>query len=230
MNLEKLNQHFKNKSWQENLLAISEQFSDVVFSTSFSLEDQIITDFIAKNKLPIVIFTIDTGRLFAKTYEVWQKTLDVYGVKILAFYPDAKKIGEFVGQNGINAFYNSKDLRLNCCEIRKVEPLKLALEGYKLWISGVRKEHSFFRNDKEFLEYDAALKITKFYPLLNLSEVEIWEYLQANNVPYNVLYEQGFKSIGCAPCTRAIADGEDSRAGRWWWEDSKKECGLHRNP
>jgi phosphoadenosine phosphosulfate reductase len=228
MNLEKLSQTFKNQSWQENLLAISGQFSDVVFSSSFSLEDQIITDFIAKNKLPIAIFTIDTGRLFQETYQVWQKTLDIYGVKIAAFYPDAKKIGEFVSQNGIDAFYDVKELRLACCEIRKVEPLKLALQGKKLWISGVRKEHSAFRNDKEFLEFDAALQIAKFYPLLNLSEAEVWEYLKANNVPYNVLYKKGFKSIGCAPCTRAVVDGEDARAGRWWWEDSKKECGLHK--
>jgi phosphoadenosine phosphosulfate reductase len=229
MNLEKLNQSFKNQSWQENLLALSGRFSDIVFSTSFSLEDQIITDFIAKNELPIAIFTIDTGRLFAQTYQIWQRTLDIYGIKISTFYPDAKRIGEFVSENGIDAFYNGKELRLSCCEIRKVEPLKLALQGNDLWISGVRKEHSSFRNDKEFLEYDEALKISKFYPLLNLSEVEVWEYLNANNVPYNVLYEQGFKSVGCAPCTRAVEKGEDSRAGRWWWEgDGKKECGLHK--
>lgn len=236
MNLEKLNQAFKNKSWQENLLAISQkpsgqsfgQFSDIIFSTSFSLEDQIITDFIVKNKLPIAIFTIDTGRLFKETYQIWQRTLDIYGVKIAAFYPDAQRIGEFVSQNGIDAFYNSKELRLNCCEIRKVEPLKLALQGKDLWISGLRKEHSNSRNDKELLEYDAALKINKFYPLLNLSEEEVWQYLKANNVPYNILYDQDFKSIGCAPCTRAVEKGEDARAGRWWWEDSKKECGLHK--
>jgi len=228
MNLEKIEQQTKNFSWQEKLVFVGKNFSDTTFSTSFSIEDQAITHFIAANKLPIVIFTIDTGRLFKETYQLWQKTLDIYGVKISAFYPDAKNIGDFVSQNGIDAFYNSKELRLNCCDIRKVEPLKRALNGKQLWISGVRKEHSNNRSDMDFFELDKNLKIHKFYPLLQTTEEEIWTYLKANNVPFNPLYEQGFKSIGCEPCTRAIEPGEDARAGRWWWEGGKKECGLHK--
>ncbi|MFT7099417.1 MAG: phosphoadenosine phosphosulfate reductase [Rickettsiales bacterium] len=227
MQLKELNQKFKNQTWQENLTQILQYFENVTFSTSFSLEDQIITHFIEKNKLPIEVFTLDTGRLFKETYGIWQKTLDIYGIKIQAFYPDANQIGEFVSQNGIDAFYNSKELRVSCCQIRKVEPLKRALKGKDLWISGLRSGHSASRDDKDLVEKDKGFDITKFYPLLHLSEGEVWDYLKKNNVPFNKLYDSGFTSIGCAPCTRAIEDGEDPRAGRWWWEDSKKECGLH---
>jgi phosphoadenosine phosphosulfate reductase len=229
MNLQNIKEQTKNQSWQEKLQFVAKNFSGIVFSTSFSWEDQIITSFIVKNKLPIAIFTIDTGRLFEQTYKIWQKTLDIYGVKISAFYPSAQSISSFVGQNGIDAFYNSKELRLNCCHIRKVEPLKQALQGKELWISGLRKEHCESRIGKDFFEYDANLKINKFYPLLDMSEADGWNYIKENNVPYNQLYKQGFTSIGCAPCSRAIEDGQPSRAGRWWWEnDEKKECGLHR--
>jgi phosphoadenosine phosphosulfate reductase len=228
MHLKDLNQKFKNQSWQENLKEIAQLFDNATFSTSFSLEDQIITHFIDKNKLPIEVFTLDTGRLFKETYDVWQKTLDIYSLKIQAFYPDANAIGEFVSQNGINAFYNSKYLRISCCHIRKVEPLGRALQGKDLWICGLRGGHSSNRSEKDLIERDENLNITKFYPLLNLSEEEVWSYLKENNVPYNKLYDCGFPSIGCAPCTRATKDGEDPRAGRWWWEDSKKECGLHK--
>ena len=228
MNLEQIEQQTEDFSWQEKLIFVGKNFSDIIFSTSFSIEDQIITNFIASNKLPIAIFTLDTGRLFDETYQLWQKTLDIYGIKISAFYPDAKNIGEFVSKNGIDSFYQSKELRLSCCHIRKVEPLKRALQGKQLWISGVRKEHSHNRSDKGFFEFDESLKINKFYPLLQTTEEEVWSYLKANNVPFNPLYNQGFKSIGCKPCTRAVEVGEDARAGRWWWENGKKECGLHK--
>ncbi|MFT5703763.1 MAG: phosphoadenosine phosphosulfate reductase, partial [Rickettsiales bacterium] len=212
----------------ENLKEIAQLFDNATFSTSFSLEDQIITHFIDKNKLPIEVFTLDTGRLFKETYDVWQKTLDIYSLKIETFYPNAEKIGSFVSKNGINSFYNSKDLRISCCNIRKVEPLGRALKGKDLWISGLRAGHSSSRGDKDLIEKDQNLNITKFYPLLNLSDEQVWSYLKENNVPFNKLYDSGFTSIGCAPCTRAIEKGEDARAGRWWWEESNKECGLHR--
>ena len=228
MNLEKIEQKTKDFGWQEKLAFIAKNYSGATFSTSFSIEDQAITHFIATNKLDIEIFAIDTGRLFVETYQLWQKTLDIYGAKIFAFYPEAKIIGEFVAQNGIDAFYNSKELRLGCCYIRKVEPLKRALIGKKLWISGVRGEHSNYRVEKGFFEFDQVLGIDKFYPLLKTTEEEIWDYLRVNNVPFNSLYERGFRSIGCQPCTREILGGEDLRAGRWWWEDGKKECGLHK--
>ena len=216
-----------NLSWSEKISFVANNFSNITFSTSFSLEDQAITHFIVSNKLPIKIFTIDTGRLFPQTYELWQKTLDIYGIKIDAFYPNAKNIKKFVAKNGINAFYQSQELRLNCCQIRKVEPLIRALNGKKLWISGIRREHSNSRDNKEFFEFDINLKINKFYPLLKNSEEEIYQYIKNNNIPFNPLHNQGFKSIGCQPCTRAISQGEEPRAGRWWWESGKKECGLH---
>ena len=230
MEIKELNKTFKNQSWQENLKEISQIFKNVTFSTSFSLEDQIITHFIDKNKLDIEVFTLDTGRLFKETYDVWQKTLDIYSLKIKAYYPDAGAIGEFVSKNGIDAFYNSKELRLNCCHIRKVEPLGRALKGKDLWISGLRGGHSASRSDKDLVEFDKNLNITKFYPVLNLSEQEVKSYLKENRVPYNKLYDEGFTSIGCAPCTRATEPGEDPRAGRWWWEseNEKRECGLHK--
>lgn len=219
----------QNLSWQDKLRFVAQNFSDIAFSTSFSIEDQVILDFIAGEKLPIEIFTLDTGRLNPETYSTWQASLDKYKIKIEAFYPNAENLQKFITENGINAFYESKEFRLSCCHIRKVEPLSRALKGKKLWISGVRKEHSSTRLDKEFFEEDKGFNLIKFYPLLELKEQEIWEIIHEKNIPFNRLYKQGYQSIGCAPCTRAVAEGEDPRAGRWWWEDdSKKECGLHK--
>tara|TARA_Y100000389_G_scaffold41910_2_gene36622 strand:+ start:3021 stop:3665 length:645 start_codon:yes stop_codon:yes gene_type:complete len=212
-------------NWQELLLDLVQK-ENVVFSTSFSLEDQIITDFIAKNHLNIEIFTIDTGRIFNESYEVWQRTLDIYDLKIKTYYPNQIDLEGFVKINGINAFYDSVSLRKKCCYIRKIGPLKRALKNKDFWISGIRKEHSQSRSQKEISEFDDNLKITKFYPLLNLKEDEIWQIIRANNIPYNKLYDQGFESVGCAPCTRSGF----ARGGRWWWEsEGKKECGLHFN-
>ena len=216
-------------NWQEKLEFVSKNFSDITFSSSFSIEDQVITDFIAKNNLPIEIFAIDTARLPEETYATWQNTLEKYKIKILVYYPNQELLSEFITNNGINAFYQSVDLRKNCCAARKTEPLTRALKNKKLWISGVRKEHSLNRNNKEFFESDEALQLTKFYPLLETSEAELWKYIEENRVPFNRLYKQGYSSIGCAPCSRAVKTGEDIRAGRWWWEsDNVKECGLHK--
>jgi phosphoadenosine phosphosulfate reductase len=222
-----LREKLHNLSWEERLrLVVSQDRS--VFSTSFSIEDQVITDFIVQNKLPVDIFTLDTGRLPNETYQVWQETLDNYGIRIKAYYPDEKEIANFVEKNGINSFYRSKEFRLECCRIRKVGPLKKALEGYQLWISGIRKEHSPDRQTKDFFEEDSLHQLTKFYPLLEMSEDEVWEIIRKKSIPYNKLYDQGYRSIGCAPCSRAISHDENIRAGRWWWEEkSGKECGLH---
>jgi phosphoadenosine phosphosulfate reductase len=229
-NLENILTETKNLSWQEKLIFVAKNFSEVVFSTSFSIEDQVILDFIAKNKLDIEVFTLDTGRLNEETYATWQNSLERYKIKISPFYPNAEKLQEFIFKKGINAFYESKELRLSCCEIRKVEPLSRALKGKKVWISGVRKEQSLARLDKEFFERDEKFDLVKFYPLLDLKESEIWQIIDEKKIPFNRLYKQGYSSIGCAPCSRAIKEGEDLRAGRWWWEsDSKKECGLHLN-
>jgi phosphoadenosine phosphosulfate reductase len=200
----------------------------VTFSTSFSNEDQVITDHIAKNHLPVSFFTLDTGRLFPETYSTWSRTLEHYSISIKAYYPNAGELETFIESNGPNAFYDSVELRSRCCFIRKVAPLKRALQGNAVWITGLRAEHSPNRQDLQSLEWDEGNGIIKFHPLLHWSTEEVSNYVQQAAIPYNPLHDKGFVSIGCAPCTRAIRPGEDFRAGRWWWEDSsKKECGLH---
>lgn len=200
----------------------------VVFSTSFSFEDQVITDIILANRIPIDIFTLDTGRLFAETYSVWSSTNEKYATTIKPFYPDQVQLEEFVGHNGPNAFYRSVELRKTCCYIRKVEPLTRALKGNSVWITGLRAEHSPARHNLEQFEWDEANGVIKYHPILHWTTNEVKQYIANNGVPYNPLHDKGFVSIGCAPCTRAIRPGEDFRAGRWWWEDNnKKECGLH---
>lgn len=219
---------FASLGWRERLVLGVSEFGRVVFSTSFSAEDQLILDFIAEEKLPISVFAIDTGRLPKASYDLWQASLDKYGVEILAFYPKGAELGDFVAKNGINAFYESVELRKKCCEIRKVEPLSRALRGVDLWVSGVRHAHSQGRLGKEVLEWDSRFEVAKLYPLLEATDEELWDLVEQRGVAVNALYRQGYKSIGCDPCSRAVKPGESLRAGRWWWEDaSKKECGLH---
>ena len=226
--LQKILKQSETLHWQDKLLLAVENFNNPTFSTSFSLEDQVITDFIARNQVPIEIFTIDTGRLPQETYNVWQATLDKYAITIKGYSPKHGPLENFTKEHGINPFYESKDLRLTCCAVRKIEPLHRALKNKDLWISGLRKAHSSNRNEKAYFENDDNLKLTKFYPLLDLSESELWEAINQKGIPFNRLYKSGYRSIGCAPCSRAIGEGDDIRAGRWWWEDdSKKECGLH---
>jgi phosphoadenosine phosphosulfate reductase len=200
----------------------------VVLSTSFSAEDQVITHMVIDHHIPIDLFTLDTGRLFPETYSTWTATLEKYGVPITAYYPDAQALQQFVAANGPNAFYESVDLRKNCCHIRKVEPLQRALRHRKVWITGIRAAHSPNRQDMPQIEWDAAHEVFKFHPLLHWTTEQVTAYIQEHHIPSNPLHQKGFVSIGCAPCTRAIKPGEDFRAGRWWWEDAdKKECGLH---
>lgn len=214
---------------ESSLQLLSEAFpGQVTFSTSFSFEDQAITHAIASNGLPISIFTLDTGRLFPETYSVWNSTNQQYDINIKAYYPDHLQLQEFVEAKGPNAFYESADNRKACCYIRKVEPLRRALAGNAVWITGVRAEHSNARHDLPQLEWDESNQVIKFHPLLHWTTDAVRQYINQHHVPYNALHDRGFVSIGCAPCTRAIRPGEDFRAGRWWWEDSsKKECGLH---
>ena len=202
----------------------------IVFSTSFGMEDQVISHAIFSQEIKnIEIFTLDTGRLFPETYSVWDKTLLQYNAKIKAYYPNTNGIENFINENGINAFYNSVDLRKECCFIRKVEPLNRALVGATVWITGLRAEQSNNRNTLEEIEWDEEKQLFKFNPLLNWTTEDVVTYLKQNAIPYNSLHDKGFVSIGCAPCTKAIKPGDDFRAGRWWWEDqSKKECGLHK--
>jgi phosphoadenosine phosphosulfate reductase len=209
-------------------LLIREFPNRVVFSTSFSEEDQVITHLLVQNSVPVTIFTLDTGRLFAETYSLWSSTNQKYDIKIKAYYPDKELLQEYVNTKGPNAFYESVSNRKECCAIRKVEPLKRALEGKEVWITGLRTEHSSERENHKIIEWDEANNIIKYNPLLNWTTVEVKDFIRENNISYNPLHDKGFVSIGCAPCTRAIQPGEVYRAGRWWWEnDAKKECGLH---
>jgi phosphoadenosine phosphosulfate reductase len=199
----------------ETLRTIAQAWpGEVVFSTSFSVEDQVITHLIAANDIEID--------------STWTATLEKYQKPITAYYPDATALQEFVAAKGPNAFYESVEHRKTCCGIRKVEPLQRALSGRKVWITGIRAEHSANRSDMTRVEWDASHDVFKFHPLLHWTQEQVQAFLKANQIPVNPLHAKGFVSIGCAPCTRAIQPGEDFRAGRWWWEDAdKKECGLH---
>jgi phosphoadenosine phosphosulfate reductase len=213
----------------EFLLALTGQFPGAVtFSTSFSYEDQVITHKILRNNLPIKIFTLDTGRLFPETYAVWRSTNERYNTHIKAHYPDAFSLENFVAEKGPNSFYESVENRKECCYIRKVAPLKRALQNNSIWITGLRAAHSSERKNMPRVEWDESNQIIKYHPILHWTTEEVKQYINKHDIPYNILHDKGFVSIGCAPCTRAIKPGEDFRAGRWWWEDSnKKECGLH---
>jgi phosphoadenosine phosphosulfate reductase len=215
-------------SVSDTLKKLCEAFpGKVVFSTSFSNEDQVIIDIISRSA-PVQIFTLDTGRLFPETYTTWTRTLEQYDISIHAYYPNEAELKQFVTSYGPNAFYESVELRKNCCAIRKVQPLKSALEGNAVWVTGLRAQHSANRNNLEVLEWDEANQVIKYNPLLDWTTGQVRNYIDEHNIPYNALHDRGYVSIGCAPCTRAIKPGEDFRAGRWWWEDeSKKECGLH---
>ena len=199
----------------------------VVFSSSLGQEDQVLTDVIFKNDLPVKIFTLDTGRLFNETYELLDRTTARYRKPIEVFFPDASDVEEFVNTRGINSFYESVESRKACCFIRKVKPLERALKGAKVWITGLRSEQSNNRQEMPMIEWSEEKQLYKFNPLIHWSYEDMISYINEFNVPYNRLHDKGFISIGCAPCTRAIEPGEDARAGRWWWEASQKECGLH---
>lgn len=203
----------------------------VVFTTSFGLEDQVLTHFIATAKLPVTFATLDTGRLFPEVYALWQETEARYGILIHPYYPRHDAVELYVRQNGINGFHASRDARKSCCDIRKVEPLGRALADADVWLTGLRADQSAARGAVPFAEADAARGLVKASPLIDWTRERARAFAEANAVPINPLHAQGFLSIGCQPCTRAIRPGEPERAGRWWWEDdAAKECGLHVGP
>lgn len=199
----------------------------VVFSSSLGQEDQVLTDIIFRNDLPVKVFTIDTGRLFNETYELLERTNARYRKPIQVYFPGSADVEDFVVSKGINAFYESVENRKACCHIRKVKPLNRALAGAKVWVTGLRAGQSANRKEMPVVEWDSERNLYKYNPLIRWSYEAMLQYIAEFNVPYNRLHDKGFISIGCAPCTRAIEPGEDARAGRWWWEASKKECGLH---
>jgi len=207
---------------------VASDFSPAVFASSLAAEDMVLTDLILKVGLPIAIFSLETGRLHAETLDMVAKVKATYGYDIALYHPRTAAVDEYVAQHGLNAFYDSVEMRRECCRIRKVEPLGRALAGKRAWITGQRRAQAATRAELHVEEQDAAHGMTKFNPLADWSEQDVWDYLRAHDVPYNALHDQGYPSIGCAPCTRAVEPGEDVRAGRWWWENpDSKECGLH---
>ncbi|WP_320035516.1 phosphoadenylyl-sulfate reductase [Halarcobacter sp.] len=229
MEINELNEKFaKAEATQIIEYFIKEYGRDAALSSSLGAEDQVLTDMILKTNKEANIFTLDTGRLHPETYDVMDATNLKYGVKLNVFFPEVVQVEELYQTQGVNGHFESIENRKRCCNIRKIEPLKRALKPLKVWITGLRAAQSVTRTDTPIVEWDENFKVIKVNPLINWSEEEVWDYIKTNNVPYNKLHDKGFPSIGCAPCTRAIKDGEDVRAGRWWWENPEhKECGLH---
>lgn len=210
------------------LQRVADQFAPAVFASSLAAEDMVLTDMILRAGLPIAIFTLETGRLHAETLAVLDRIKETYDYDVTPYRPQAEAVEAYVKQNGLNAFYDSVEMRKECCRIRKVEPLNRALAGKRAWVTGQRRAQSTTRAELDVQEQDEAHGMIKFNPLADWSEEDVWHYIRSNNVPYNALHDKGYPSIGCEPCTRAIQPGEDVRAGRWWWENPEsKECGLH---
>ncbi len=213
---------------RELLDNVQADYAPAAFACSFGAEDMVLIDLMARHYPDIAMFTLDTGRLPEETYGLMRKVADRYGIHVPVYFPEAAAVEAYTARNGPNGFYDSVELRKKCCHIRKVEPLKRALSGKRAWITGVRRDQALTRKDLAVSEFDAGNGLQKISPLLDWSLSDVWAYLKQFDVPYNVLHDKGYTSIGCAPCTRAITPGEDVRAGRWWWEDPEnKECGLH---
>ncbi|MDY0344160.1 MAG: phosphoadenylyl-sulfate reductase [Lentimicrobium sp.] len=227
---EALNQKLAGKTAEEVLKYFLRDFEgEVSFSTSLGAEDQAITHIIAGIDPSASFFTLDTGRLFQETYDLMQQTNARYGINIKVMFPDKDAVEQMVNEKGINLFYESIENRRRCCHVRKVEPLQRAFKGLDAWICGLRREQSVTRQDDQLVEWDATNGLIKINPLIDWTEAQVWAFIKENNVPYNKLHDEGFASIGCLPCTRAILPGEDIRAGRWWWENpDTRECGLHK--
>ncbi|OQA99077.1 MAG: Thioredoxin-dependent 5'-adenylylsulfate reductase [Bacteroidetes bacterium ADurb.Bin217] len=227
--VDKYNKLAQSESIECILQKISSDFpNQAVFTTSFGLEDQVITHVIFSNSISIQVATLDTGRLFKETYKVFNKTLEKYKSTISVYYPNNEELEAMVSKKGPYSFYNSVEDRKECCTIRKVNPLQRALHNKSIWITGIRAEQSPNRQKLQMFEYDEDRSLIKCNILIDWTFDQVQEYIKKHQIPYNSLHDKGFVSIGCEPCTRAIQPGEDFRAGRWWWEDnSKKECGLH---
>lgn len=207
---------------------IAARFAPVALASSLSAEDMVLAHAIARERLPIEIFVLDTGRLHRDTLDLFSLLKKTYGVEVRVYAPDPHAVAEYVSRHGRDGFYTDPELRRRCCEIRKVHPLRRALAGKRAWITGQRREHSPTRSALPAQEHDAVHRLEKFNPLAEWTEAQVWTYLRENAVPYNRLYDQGYRSIGCAPCTRPTLPHEELRAGRWWWEAAdRKECGLH---
>ncbi|MDK2065495.1 phosphoadenylyl-sulfate reductase [Aliarcobacter butzleri] len=227
--LKNINKELENKTTIDVIAYFLDNFKNIALSSSLAAEDQVLTDILLKKNKNASIFTLDTGRLHPETYDVMDATNLKYGIKIDVFFPDNENVQKLYKTQGVNGHYESIENRKNCCNIRKIEPLKRALKDVEVWVTGLRASQSVTRTDMPLVEWDENFNVIKVNPLINWSQEDVWDYIKTNKVPYNKLHDQGFPSIGCAPCTRAIKDGEDIRAGRWWWENPEhKECGLHK--
>jgi phosphoadenosine phosphosulfate reductase len=214
---------------QRALHAIAVEHTPAALASSLGAEDMVLTDAILRGGIGVEIFTLDTGRLHPETLSLIERVRERYRYDIRVYRPQPDAVDRYVSELGLDALYRSVELRRRCCEIRKVEPLARALAGKAAWVTGLRRAQSVTRADLPLQEFEPGPGRWKFNPLAEWSEREVWDYLRSRGVPYNPLHDRGFRSIGCAPCTRPIAAGEDLRAGRWWWEDAQtKECGLHK--
>ncbi len=230
LNLKTLNEKYAEKYPDETIKYIFEIIgvSRIALASSLSIEDQILTNMLLKINPAARIFYIDTGRHFQKTYDLVEETMKKYNFNYEVYAPENGELEAVVSKYGPNFFYESIELRKKCCEIRKVHPLKRVLSTVDAWICGLRREQSLTRQEIDIFEWDHSHSIYKINPIAFWTEERVWEYIKKHNVPYSSLYSNGFRSIGCQPCTRAVKPDEDIRAGRWWWEDpDKKECGLH---
>ncbi|MCF6309476.1 MAG: phosphoadenylyl-sulfate reductase [Sulfurimonas sp.] len=229
MNVADVIKKFKDSTAVEILEYFLKEYGDkAALSSSFGVEDQVLTHMMLGIDKKANIFTLDTGRLHPQTYSVMDATNLKYDVKVNVFFPNTEAVEKLYKEQGINGFYESVENRKACCFTRKIEPLQRALSGLDVWITGLRASQSVTREDLNVIEYDEVNKVIKVNPLLEWSEEEVWDFVKEYKVPYNKLHDEGFPSIGCAPCTRAVNEGEDIRSGRWWWENPEnKECGLH---
>ena len=227
--IDDFNSRFEKAAPQEILTFFINEYRDkMAFATSLGAEDQVLTEMIAGIDRSLRIFTLDTGRMFPESYELIERTNARFKINLQVYFPDRDKVEKMVNEKGINLFYESVENRKLCCHIRKIEPLKRALQGLEVWISGLRRSQSVTRTELKLVEWDDNNNLIKVNPLIDWSEEQVWDYIRDKNIPYNPLHNQNFPSIGCQPCTRAVEAGEDVRAGRWWWElPHHKECGLH---
>ncbi len=228
--IKKINDDLSNANAQEIIKYVTDKFGDkIALSSSLGAEDQVLTQMLVSVSPETNIFTLDTGRLFPETYDLIDRTSRKYKKNIQVYFPKNENVQQMVNEKGINLFFESVENRKECCFVRKIEPLQRAFKGLDAWICGLRASQSVTRKDIQVVEWDENNKLVKVNPLANWSEEDVWSYIKENKVPYNTLHDKGYPSIGCQPCTRAIIEGEDVRAGRWWWENpDTKECGLHK--
>ncbi len=228
-NIDLLNKQLEQASAEDIIAFFTSRFREkIALSSSMGLEDQVLTSMLVAQSPETEIFTLDTARLFPETYDLIDLTSKKYKKHIKVFFPDPAEVEEMVAERGINLFYDSIGNRKLCCGIRKIKPLRRALKDLDAWITGLRRDQSVTRTEMNIVEWDGNNGLVKVNPLINWTEEDVWKYVNDNNIPFNKLHKNGFASIGCQPCTRAIMPNEDVRAGRWWWENPEtKECGLH---